>query len=67
MDDIDLASKLIEKTIQKALNDNKAVMEDSGISDCISCEIPIPLARKKASPSSIRCIDCQEIEDIKNG
>jgi RNA polymerase-binding transcription factor DksA len=66
MDDIDLASKLIEKTIQKALNDNKKKLEPSSVTCCNDCGIDLG-ARKLAMPSAKKCIDCQEIEDIKNG
>jgi phage/conjugal plasmid C-4 type zinc finger TraR family protein len=59
MDDIDLASKLIEKTIQKAIDDNKNKLKDSGIKHCIDCDIKIPLKRKVAVPSCKRCIDCE--------
>ena len=66
MDDIDLASKLIEKTIQKAIDDNKTKLEDSGVTCCNDCGIDLG-ARKVVMVSAVRCIDCQEIEDIKNG
>ena len=65
MDDIDLASKLIEKTIQKALDDNKTKLEPSSVTCCNDCGIDLG-ARKVAMPSAVRCIDCQEIEDSKN-
>ena len=65
MDDIDLASKLIEKTIQKAIDDNKTLIQESGVSNCIDCDIDLG-ARKAVMCSAIRCIDCQELEDMKN-
>ena len=33
---------------------------------CLDCGDPIGAARKKAVPSSTRCIDCQEYSNAKN-
>lgn len=64
MDDVDLASIEIERSKKRALENNKKLLEDSGILNCIDCDIDLGL-RKQAMPSANRCIECQELHDNK--
>ena len=66
MDDADLADIELQRSTARAIANNKNKLKDSGISNCIDCDVDLG-ARKVAMPSAVRCIDCQEIEDIKNG
>jgi phage/conjugal plasmid C-4 type zinc finger TraR family protein len=64
-DDIDIANIEIERERERALSKNKQLLEENDILNCIECDIKIPEARKKAMPSAVKCIDCQELENNK--
>jgi phage/conjugal plasmid C-4 type zinc finger TraR family protein len=64
-DDIDLANIEIERERERALAKIKTTQQESGISNCLDCDIEIPKARKEAVPSAVRCIDCQSLRDLE--
>ncbi|MBK6382041.1 MAG: TraR/DksA C4-type zinc finger protein [Chitinophagaceae bacterium] len=35
--------------------------------ECVDCGIEIPLARRQFAKGITRCVDCQEIVEIKRG
>ena len=40
---------------------------DNDLSDvCVDCEAHIPFARLQAEPTAVRCIDCQNVIELKN-
>lgn len=58
--DVELAEHLARQ--QRA-----AALDAPGNSVCADCNEPIPLARRRALPSAIRCINCQAwFERLKN-
>ena len=61
MDDIDFANETMEQVQADALNAwRRKQVSGPGSSVCIDCEEDIPEARRKAQPSCVRCIDCQD-------
>ena len=65
MDDLDLAQIEIDREHKRAIKENENKLKESGVNDCISCDCVIPLARKQAVPSAVRCIDCENLEGSK--
>jgi len=46
----------------------KAALDAPGTAECADCGDPIPKARRRALPSAIRCLNCQEyFERIRRG
>ncbi len=48
------------KEIQK-----KLYMEEEGSEYCVDCEEIIPAARRSAMPGCVRCVECQEMFELK--
>ena len=66
MSDIaNIAQIEIDRENQRAIINNKNLLQDSGIIYCLDCEEKIPEARKKAMPSSTRCIECEDLKSSK--
>ena len=51
----------IEQTITDRRNANAKSLEQPGQAECEDCGEDIPEDRRKAVPSAIRCIRCQNI------
>lgn len=49
--------------VDSSLKTLRESMKPSLLIDCIDCGEEIGSARKKALPSAVRCIDCQEVHD----
>ena len=63
MDDIDRASELETQQRERALKARQPP-DIIGSSRCFDCDDPIPEERRKALPSVIRCVHCQQIHEI---
>ena len=67
MSDIaDIAQVEIDRENERAVINNKNLLQDSGIIYCLDCEEKIPEARKKAMPSAKRCIECEDLKGRKH-
>lgn len=45
----------------------RARMEGPGRPDCLDCGFDIPKERRDAVKNAVRCKECQDIEDARNG
>lgn len=52
-----LAERERQTAIDRRKNEARRVAVGGG--DCSDCGEPIPLARRKAFPAAVRCLDCQ--------
>ena len=65
---LDNASNTELESLERALairNLNKPTFES--FKECVDCGIEIPLARRQFAKGITRCVDCQEIVEIKRG
>ena len=51
----------IEQTMKDRMRASQVLLQQKGQEECEDCGEQIPLARRKAIPSAIRCIKCQSI------
>ena len=65
---LDNASKVEAETLAHtlALRELNKPTFDS-FKECVDCGIEIPLARRQFAKGITRCVDCQEIVEIKRG
>ena len=61
----DQADELIETATRIRLANIATGLRDSGITECRDCLIDIPPARRETLPSAVRCLDCQEIKELR--
>lgn len=63
MDEIDrythLESEMVTKRIRQ-MRENLITASDIGAEHCEDCGMDIPMSRRKAIPTTIRCVGCQE-------
>jgi len=45
----------------------RALMSGPGRPDCLDCGFDIPKERRDAVSNAVRCKECQDIEDARNG
>lgn len=50
----------IEATVAERVEQSRTALQGKGSAHCIDCDALIPLARRKAMPSAVRCVRCQE-------
>ena len=65
---LDNASNTELESLERALairNLNKPTFDS--FKECVDCGIEIPLARRQFAKGITRCVDCQEIVEIKRG
>jgi len=65
---LDNASNTELESLERALairNLNKPTFDS--FKECVDCGIEIPLARRQFAKGITRCVDCQEIIEIKRG
>lgn len=64
MDDIDRYTQLEHDMVERQLREVRNSVTESGmlmgVEFCEDCDAEIPMARRKAIPSTIRCVSCQE-------
>ena len=65
---LDNASKVEQESLAHtlALRELNKPTFDS-FKECVDCSIEIPLARRQFAKGITRCVDCQEIIEIKRG
>lgn len=63
-DNADLATEIIEGHLSRSLENMKAGRGE-GAEDCRDCGIGIPAQRRVAVPWAVRCVDCQEIAEVR--
>ena len=69
--DVDVVESVEIAQLTSIVESNNAVAKirdalgGSGSPVCLSCGDVIPTARRKAYPSTIRCIDCQTLHEKK--
>lgn len=49
----------IDATVNNAIDRARLMLQGTGTEDCVDCDNPIPLARRKAMPNATRCVCCQ--------
>lgn len=60
-DPVDLAQKHNEQHQTLALEAwRRRNILAKGAEECLDCEEPIPVSRRQAHPSAVRCVSCQE-------
>ena len=65
---LDNASNTELESLERALairNLNKPTFDS--FKECVDCGLEIPLARRQFAKGITRCVDCQEIVEIKRG
>ena len=65
---LDNASKVEQESLAHTLalrELNKPTFES--FKECVDCGVEIPLARRQFAKGITRCVDCQEIVEIKRG
>ena len=65
---LDNASKVEQESLEHTLallKLNAPTFES--FKECVDCGIEIPLARRQFAKGITRCVDCQEIVEIKRG
>ena len=67
MDIIDHAQIVEQEALRIALLNHKAKQNLISRVFCIDCDIVIPKARLAVVSGCMRCVDCQEIVEIKRG
>ncbi len=55
----------IEQTLQERMLKARLGLLGKGKSECEDCGDEIPVARRKAYPAAVRCINCQKLFEIK--
>ncbi len=45
----------------------QARLQGQGAEECEECGIEIPVARRKAYPSAVRCVECQSLRERRHG
>lgn len=65
MDEADIASDRAEAYLgdRLAAQRRRAALDQPGATLCADCGEPIPEDRRKALPSAIRCVGCQEFAE----
>lgn len=65
---LDNASRVEQEALEHTLSLRKlnAPKFDS-FKECVDCGLEIPLARRQFAKGITRCVDCQEIVEIKRG
>ena len=56
----------VERERDAAIERARASLKQAGADDCEDCGRPIGEARRKAMPSAVRCIRCQEAAEGMN-
>ncbi|WP_068087425.1 MULTISPECIES: TraR/DksA C4-type zinc finger protein [Polycladidibacter] len=64
---IEQARKRVEAEAREAITSIQQQLDARGCERCVDCEAVIPKRRRAASPSAIRCIDCQSRFEIEGG
>ena len=67
MDIIDQAQEIEQEAIRVALLNHQAKQNVLSRTFCIDCDIVIPKERLAVVKGCQRCVDCQEIAEIKGG
>jgi phage/conjugal plasmid C-4 type zinc finger TraR family protein len=66
-DSIDAAADLVERERAAIIARRPRMMAETVTErDCCDCGDPIPVARMKAAPWTIRCVECQQEFEGKN-
>ena len=66
-DDADRASELEERQRQDAFARWIKPFEGESLNNCDDCDAEIPQARREAIPGVSLCVECQQIEEKRNG
>lgn len=67
MDIIDQAQEIEQEAMRIALLNHQAKQNLISRHFCIDCNIVIPKARLAVVSGCVRCVDCQEIAEMKGG
>lgn len=59
-DEADHASAITEAERDRLVGKARGELTGLGSATCIDCGSDIPDGRRKANPSALRCVDCQE-------
>jgi len=66
-DIFDEATVREEEHRERALAAARARVSGQGAEDCEDCDEQIPLQRRLAAPWATRCVDCQQIAEMRPG
>jgi phage/conjugal plasmid C-4 type zinc finger TraR family protein len=62
-DALDLADERIEQERQAGVADVRRRLAEPGTIICLDCDQEIPAERRRALPSAVRCVACQEHQE----
>lgn len=63
-DNADVATEIIEEGLERSLHNMRAG-RGLGAEDCEDCGTEIPAQRREAVPWAVRCVECQEMEEVR--
>lgn len=64
-DEVDICNDVILRAAEERTAAIRASLLGEGQDECEDCGCEIPLARRAAMKSAIRCAPCQEVADAK--